>query len=122
MDSASKIYGKPSVCARFGTCVTQSCYALSVNPQKGLYILLSGSSTSKNTTCLISHAGQMTTYGIPNDALQTLNPIFVLITVPVLERWNFPYMQKTKLSARATVRMTIGFVLTAASVPIAAGV
>lgn len=64
----------------------------------------------------------MTTYRIPNDAFQTLNPIFVLITVPVLERWFFPFMQKSKVSARPTVRMTIGFIMTAASMAIAAGV
>lgn len=64
----------------------------------------------------------MITYGIPNDALTTLNPIFVLIAVPVLEGFVYPHMHKVKLSSRPTVRMTLGFALTAASMAIAAGV
>ncbi|SMR41963.1 unnamed protein product [Zymoseptoria tritici ST99CH_1E4] len=74
----------------------------------------------QNTTNLISQAGQMMTYGIPNDAFPTLNPIFVLIVVPVLERWVYPFMQKSRVSARATVRISIGFGLTAASMALAA--
>ena len=76
----------------------------------------------QSSTNLISQAGQMITYGIPNDAMQTLNPICVLITVPLFESYVYPYMHKVKLSSRPTVRMALGFVLTAASMAIAAGV
>ena len=64
----------------------------------------------------------MITYGIPNDAMMNLNPIFVLIIVPILEKLVYPYMQKIKLTPRPTVRMTVGFALIAASMAIAAGV
>lgn len=64
----------------------------------------------------------MITYGIPNDAMSSLNPICVLIAVPLFERYVYPYMHKVKLSPRPTVRMALGFVLTAVSMAVAAGV
>ena len=64
----------------------------------------------------------MITYGIPNDAVSSLNPIFVLLIVPILEGLVYPYMHKVKLSPRPTVRMAIGFALTAVSMAIASGV
>lgn len=76
----------------------------------------------QNQTNLISQAGQMLTHGIPNDALASLNPICVLIIIPITEKFIYPSMQKFKLSPRATVRMTLGFALVAASMAVAAGV
>ncbi|KAK2821764.1 hypothetical protein FQN49_007700 [Arthroderma sp. PD_2] len=76
----------------------------------------------QNQTNLISQAGQMITYGIPNDALASLNPICVLIAVPLFESYLYPYMHKFNLPSRATVRMSIGFALTAVSMAIASGV
>lgn len=64
----------------------------------------------------------MITYGIPNDSIPTLNPICVLIIVPILERLIYPYMHKVGLSPRATVRMTLGFGLVAVSMAMAAGI
>lgn len=64
----------------------------------------------------------MVTYGIPNDAMMNLNPIFVLAIVPLLEKLVYPYMQRIKLTPRPTVRMTLGFALISVSMAIAAGV
>lgn len=64
----------------------------------------------------------MITHGIPNDAMASLNPICVLIIIPVLDRYVYPYMHKIKLPPRPTVRMTLGFVLIAFSMAIASGV
>jgi len=72
-------------------------------------------------TNLVSQAGQMITYGIPNDAIPSLNPICVLVVVPILERLIYPYMQKIGVSPRPTVRMTLGFGLMAVTMAIAAG-
>ncbi len=76
----------------------------------------------QNNTNLISQAGQMITHGIPNDAMASLNPICVLIIVPLFERCVYPYMYKVKLPTRPTVRMTLGFALIALSMAIASGV
>jgi POT family proton-dependent oligopeptide transporter len=77
---------------------------------------------NQNQTNLISQAGQMMTYGIPNDAFQALNPIFVLVAVPLLEKFFYPRMHNIGLSPRAPVRITLGFALFAVSMASAAGV
>lgn len=76
----------------------------------------------QNQTNLISQAGQMITYGIPNDAVSSLNPICVLVVVPLFERCVYPYMHRVNLDPRPTVRMTLGFALIAVSMAVAAGV
>ncbi|KAL8787573.1 MAG: hypothetical protein Q9213_002135 [Squamulea squamosa] len=76
----------------------------------------------QSSTNFTSQAGQMITYGIPNDAMSSLNPLCVLLLVPLLERYVYPYMQKVKLSHGPTVRMALGFALTAASMAIATAV
>ncbi|RYO74048.1 hypothetical protein DL764_010993 [Monosporascus ibericus] len=76
----------------------------------------------QNQTNLVSQAGQMITHGIPNDAMPSLNPICVLIIIPITEKLIYPYMSKSKLPPRATVRMTLGFVMVAISMAAAAGV
>ncbi|KAJ4247664.1 peptide transporter ptr2 [Fusarium falciforme] len=76
----------------------------------------------QNQTNLVSQSGQMVTHGIPNDAVSSLNPIFVLMAVPLFEHCVYPYMHKLKLNPRPTVRMTLGFIMIAFSMAIAAGV
>ncbi|KAJ4321414.1 peptide transporter ptr2 [Fusarium piperis] len=76
----------------------------------------------QNQTNLVSQSGQMDTHGIPNDAVSSLNPIFVLMAVPLFEHCVYPYMHKLKLNPRPTVRMTLGFIMIAFSMAIAAGV
>lgn len=63
----------------------------------------------------------MITYGIPNDAFASLNPLCVLVFVPLLELGVYPFMHKIKLSSGPITRMTIGFGLTALSMALAAG-
>ncbi|KAA8570995.1 hypothetical protein MFRU_028g00390 [Monilinia fructicola] len=76
----------------------------------------------QNQTNLISQAGQMITYGIPNDATASLNPIFVLLIVPLFECFVYPSMHKIKLTPRPTVRMTLGFILISISMALATGI
>ncbi|KAJ5483809.1 hypothetical protein N7539_006009 [Penicillium diatomitis] len=77
---------------------------------------------SQNQTNLVSQAADMKTYGIPNDILAMLNPIFVLVTVPVLNKVVYPLMSRIGCPLRPTARMAIGFFITAASMAVAAGV
>ncbi|KAE8150552.1 PTR2-domain-containing protein [Aspergillus avenaceus] len=77
---------------------------------------------SQNQTNLVSQAADMLTYGIPNDMIAMLNPICVIIIVPILDKLVYPAMKQMGLEPRPTVRMTIGFLFTAASMAIAAGI
>lgn len=64
----------------------------------------------------------METYGLPNDMISNLNPISVLLVLPLFEKFIYPSMKRCKLDPRPTVRMTLGFICIAASMGIAAGV
>lgn len=54
--------------------------------------------------------------------LSNLNPISVIIILPLLDRLVYPFMKNVGLPSTATVRMTIGFLFISASMAIAAGV
>jgi POT family proton-dependent oligopeptide transporter len=64
----------------------------------------------------------METHGLPNDMLQNPNPISVVIILPLIDKFVYPYMKKIGLPSTATVRMTVGFVFVSASMAVAAGV
>jgi POT family proton-dependent oligopeptide transporter len=63
----------------------------------------------------------METHGLPNDMLLNLNPISVVIILPLIDKFMYPYMKKIGLPSTATVRMTVGFVFVSASMAVAAG-
>ncbi len=77
---------------------------------------------SQNQTNLVSQAGDMDTHGIPNDMLSNLNPISVIIILPLIDKFVYPAMKYIRLPSTSTVRMTIGFLFISASMAIAAGV
>ncbi|KAG9666675.1 hypothetical protein KCU95_g18107, partial [Aureobasidium melanogenum] len=54
---------------------------------------------------LISQAGQMETYGIPNDVMPTFNPIACIIAGPVIQQWLFPLLNRCKIPFRPIARM-----------------
>ncbi|KAJ5138897.1 uncharacterized protein N7515_003745 [Penicillium bovifimosum] len=77
---------------------------------------------NQNQTNLVSQAANMQTYGIPNDMMTNLNPISVLLVIPILQKCVYPTMKRCRLDPRPTVRMTLGFICVAASMALAAGV
>jgi POT family proton-dependent oligopeptide transporter len=64
----------------------------------------------------------MDTHGIPNDMLSNLNPISVIIILPLIEKFVYPAMKYIRLPSTPTVRMTIGFLFISASMAVASGV
>ncbi|OOQ85061.1 putative MFS peptide transporter [Penicillium brasilianum] len=77
---------------------------------------------SQNQTNLVSQAAAMQTYGIPNDMMSNLNPISVLLVLPLMQKFIYPVLKRCKVDPRPTVRMTLGFICIAASMALAAGV
>lgn len=77
---------------------------------------------SQNQTNLVSQAAAMQTYGIPNDMMSNLNPISVLLVLPLMQKFIYPFLKRCKVDPRPTVRMTLGFICIAASMALAAGV
>ncbi|EAW14928.1 oligopeptide transporter [Aspergillus clavatus NRRL 1] len=70
---------------------------------------------------LISQAGQMETYGIPNDVMPNVNPIACIIAGPIIQQWLFPFLNRRKIPFRPIARISVGFLLMGASLAWAAG-
>ncbi|OLL24766.1 putative peptide transporter ptr2 [Neolecta irregularis DAH-3] len=74
------------------------------------------------TTNLISQAGQMKTGSTPNDFLQNLNPITLIIFIPIFDRLVYPGLRKVGIRMLPMTRIILGFFTAAASMAYAAGV
>jgi len=70
----------------------------------------------------VSMAGTMETHGIPNDLLFNLNPITIIIFIPIMEKGIYPLLRKLRIPFKPITRITFGFFMTAASMAYAAGI
>ncbi|KAF3994198.1 hypothetical protein FT663_00168 [Candidozyma haemuli var. vulneris] len=67
----------------------------------------------------VSMAGDMDTHGLPNDVLQAINPLTIIIFIPICERFVYPFIRRfTPL--RAITKIFIGFMFATASMVYAA--
>lgn len=57
----------------------------------------------------VSAAGTMETHGLPNDLLFNLNPITIIIFIPIMEKWVYPFFRKMGIPLKPITRITIGF-------------
>ncbi|KAF5853346.1 hypothetical protein GGP41_001892 [Bipolaris sorokiniana] len=62
---------------------------------------------------LISQAGDMALHGTPNDLLQNLDPIALIIFTSLLDFVIYPLLRKHKINFSPVLRMTAGFLLAA---------
>ncbi|KAI0376610.1 POT family-domain-containing protein [Hypomontagnella monticulosa] len=58
---------------------------------------------------LISQAGQMVTYGIPNDMMKIAGAISGIIIAPVIQKGLYPFLTRKGVSFSPVARMTVGF-------------
>ncbi|KAH6644175.1 peptide transporter-like protein PTR2 [Boeremia exigua] len=69
----------------------------------------------------VSQAGQMQLHGLPNDILPNIDPITIILLVPVMDRLIYPFIRtRLHLAFTPTTRITLGF-LTAALAMLYAG-
>lgn len=64
----------------------------------------------------------MKTYGIPNDTITAMNPIFCVIMGPVIQKGLYPLLNKNNVKFQSITRMATGFIMMSASMAFAAGV
>lgn len=64
---------------------------------------------------LISQAGQMALHGTPNDLLQNLDPIALIIFIPLLDFGVYPLLRHYKINFRPELKITAGFLLASMS-------
>ncbi|CAG8640176.1 4190_t:CDS:2 [Ambispora leptoticha] len=60
-------------------------------------------------TNLISQGATMQTGIIPNDIMNNIDPIVLIILIPILDRWFYPALRKRKILFGPVTRMFIGF-------------
>ena len=70
----------------------------------------------------ISQAGEMNLHGIPNDLMQNIDPITIIIFIPIMDRLLYPALRKAGIPFRPITRITFGFFFGAAAMAYAAGV
>ncbi|RCI08656.1 hypothetical protein L249_4640 [Ophiocordyceps polyrhachis-furcata BCC 54312] len=72
-------------------------------------------SYNQMTGNLTIQAGTMELHGVPNDIIQNLNPISILIIIPVIDHLIYPSLRKLGFAFTPIKRMTTGFIIAALS-------
>lgn len=70
----------------------------------------------------VSQAGQMQLHGLPNDILPNIDPITIILLIPVMDRLIYPFI-RTRLHFAFTpiTRITLGFLIAALAMLYAGG-
>lgn len=68
----------------------------------------------------ISQAAVMQLHGIPNDIMQNIDPLTIIIFIPICDRLVYPLLRKMGIPFRPITRITMGFLFAALSMAYAA--
>lgn len=52
----------------------------------------------------------MELHGIPNDIMQNIDPLTIIIFIPIIDRFVYPGLRKIGIPFRPVTRITMGFV------------
>ena len=74
------------------------------------------------STNLISQAANMSTHGIPNDFLPNINAIVVIVVLPIIQHGVYPVLRRCHIPFTPISRITVGFIIEAASMAYVAGI
>ncbi|KAI9476519.1 MAG: POT family-domain-containing protein [Benjaminiella poitrasii] len=74
------------------------------------------------TNNLVSMAGTMLTGNVPNDIMQNIDPIALIILIPIMDNFFYPLLRKWNIPMRPIARITLGFFFAAASMGYTAGI
>ena len=69
---------------------------------------------------LTSQAATMELHGVPNDIIQNLNPISIVILIPILDKFVYPGLRKMGIAFTPVKSMALGFAFSALSMVCAA--
>lgn len=72
-------------------------------------------SYNQMTANLTIQAGTMELHGVPNDVIQNLNPISILVMIPLIDHLLYPGLRKLGLAFTPIKRLTTGFIIAALS-------
>jgi POT family proton-dependent oligopeptide transporter len=75
---------------------------------------------SQMLTNFVSQAATMETHGIPNDVFRVINPLAIIVFIPILDRGIFPWLRTKGFSFPPATRIVCGFMLFSAAMAYAA--
>ncbi|KZV82206.1 hypothetical protein EXIGLDRAFT_713525 [Exidia glandulosa HHB12029] len=58
---------------------------------------------------LTSQAATMSTHGLPNDILSNLDPLALIILIPICDLWIYPALRRAGINFSALKKITFGF-------------
>ncbi|CAF1487195.1 unnamed protein product [Adineta ricciae] len=64
---------------------------------------------------LVSQAAQMNVGSLPNDILQNIDPLVLIIFIPLFDKVIYPLLRRCRINFKSTIRITCGFLLASAS-------
>ncbi|KAI8075499.1 POT family-domain-containing protein [Gilbertella persicaria] len=77
---------------------------------------------SQMNSNMVSMVATTQTGDVPNDIMQNINPLTLIIIIPIMDRFVYPGFRKIGLPLRPIMRITLGFVFAAAAMAYAAGI
>ncbi|KAJ2705300.1 peptide transporter ptr2 [Coemansia sp. IMI 203386] len=72
------------------------------------------------TNNMVSQSGQMNTGPVPNDIMQNIDPLCIILLIPIFDLLVYPGFRRCGMELRPVTRITIGFLLMALSMAYAA--
>jgi len=78
-----------------------------------LYLPVFHLAYNQMTGNLTTQASTMVLNGVPNDVIQNLNPISIVIMVPIIDHLLYPGLRKLGIAFTPIKRMTVGFIISA---------
>lgn len=71
-------------------------------------------------TNFVSQAGTMNTHGLPNDIMQNIDSIAIIVFIPIIERFVFPFLRRVGIPFKPISRIFAGFLLASLAMAYAA--
>ncbi|ODQ63433.1 PTR2-domain-containing protein [Nadsonia fulvescens var. elongata DSM 6958] len=96
--------------------VKRALYACSVFAFFPIYWVVYGQMLNN----FVSQAGQMATHGIPNDLMQNIDPIAIIIFIPICEKILYPALRRFGIKFKPVTRIFWGFIFAALAMAYAA--
>ncbi|KAJ1737740.1 peptide transporter ptr2 [Coemansia sp. Benny D160-2] len=72
------------------------------------------------TNNLVSQAGEMNTGSVPNDIMQNIDPLFLIVFIPIFDKLIYPGLHRCGVVIGPVTRIFIGFILAAVAMAYAA--
>ncbi|KAJ1731831.1 peptide transporter ptr2 [Coemansia biformis] len=69
---------------------------------------------------MVSQSGQMNTGKVPNDIMQNIDPLCIIVLIPIFDRLIYPGFRRCGMELKPVVRITCGFLIAAISMAYAA--